>query len=122
MRTLRHAPARLVRLGLRCAPGAPTLCPPAVGGRAVPPTWRRRAQEGVIVGARRVRRYWIPVPGMATRHIDDDDLELYALERLVTDERAAPVGRHLLVCEECRERLAGWDGYIGAMREAIPFR
>ena len=32
---------------------------------------------------------------------------------------AAPVEEHLLVCEECRVRLAEWDGYIRAMREAM---
>jgi anti-sigma factor RsiW len=55
---------------------------------------------------------------MATGHIDDDRLELYALNRLPEPE-AAPVEEHLLVCEECRERLAGWDVYVVAMRGAM---
>ena len=47
----------------------------------------------------------------------DNDLELYALDRM--DEAAAPpVDEHLLVCEKCLARLAGWDAYVGAMREA----
>ena len=40
-----------------------------------------------------------------------------ALDRL-SDERAAPVQEHLLVCDECRGRLAAWDAYVGAMRRA----
>ena len=40
---------------------------------------------------------------MTTHHICDDDLEAYALDRLAD---AAPIEEHLLVCEECRERLA----------------
>ncbi len=55
---------------------------------------------------------------MATSHIHDDELELYALDRL-TEPQAAPVEEHLLICEECRVRLAGWDEYVGAMRAAM---
>ena len=55
---------------------------------------------------------------MDTRHISDDDLELHALGRLAEAD-AAPVEEHLLVCAECRTRLAGWDAYIGAIREAL---
>ncbi len=46
-------------------------------------------------------------------HIDDDDLERYALNRLDETE-AAPIEEHLLVCEECRKRLAEWDAYARA--------
>ena len=55
---------------------------------------------------------------MAPSHITDDDLELYALETL-PEPATAPVEGHLLVCEGCRERLAEWDGYTRAMREAM---
>ena len=55
---------------------------------------------------------------MAIPHITDDDLEPYALGRLA-EAQAAPVEEHLLVCEECRGRLAGWDGYPRAMRAAL---
>jgi anti-sigma factor RsiW len=55
---------------------------------------------------------------MAAPHIDEDDLELYALGRLA-QAQAAPVEEHLLVCETCRARLAEWDGYTRAMREAM---
>lgn len=55
---------------------------------------------------------------MAAAHIDDDALEAYSLGRL-GDAESAPVEEHLLVCAECRERLAGWDEYITAMRRAM---
>jgi hypothetical protein len=53
---------------------------------------------------------------MAIRHTSDDDLERYALDRLAD---AAPAEERLLVCEECRERLADWAAYVRAMREAM---
>lgn len=55
---------------------------------------------------------------MSPYHVEDDGLELYALGRL-TEADAAPVEEHLLVCEECRVRLAGWDEYVGAIRAAL---
>lgn len=54
---------------------------------------------------------------MAAIHIDDDALEAYSLGRLA-DADAAPVEEHLLVCAECRDRLAEWDEYVRAMRSA----
>jgi anti-sigma factor RsiW len=48
----------------------------------------------------------------------DDDLELYALDRMAEVD-AAPVEEHLLVCEECRARLVEWDEYVRAMRAAM---
>jgi anti-sigma factor RsiW len=55
---------------------------------------------------------------MAAPHITDEDLELYALDRLA-EAAAAPVEEHLLVCAECRDRLVEWDEYIRAMRAAM---
>lgn len=55
---------------------------------------------------------------MAAPHISDDDLELLALDRL-PESAAAPIEEHLLVCTQCRERLVGWDEYVGAMRAAL---
>lgn len=66
----------------------------------------------------RLARYWMAVPQMAIPHIDEDGLELYALGRLA-EAHAAPVEEHLLVCEECRQRLAEWDTYVAAMRAAM---
>jgi anti-sigma factor RsiW len=54
---------------------------------------------------------------MVSPHISDENLELLALDRL-PDAAAAPAEEHLLVCAECRERLAGWDEYVRAMRAA----
>jgi len=48
----------------------------------------------------------------------DDDLELYALARM-PESAAAVIEEHLLVCGNCRDRLAGWDEYIAAMRAAM---
>jgi predicted anti-sigma-YlaC factor YlaD len=45
---------------------------------------------------------------MATGQIAEDDLEADALDRLAEPD-AAPLEEHLLVCEDCRERLAGRD-------------
>lgn len=52
---------------------------------------------------------------MAHRHTDDD-LELHGPDLLAD---AAPIKDHLLVCEECRGRLAGWYGYVRAIRAAL---
>jgi hypothetical protein len=50
-------------------------------------------------------------------HIADELLERYSM-RAVSEEECAPLEEHLLICEECRERLVQWDGYIRAMRAA----
>ena len=55
---------------------------------------------------------------MSTSHITDHDLEMYALDRLADD---ALVEEHLLACEECRARLAGWDGTATNRRRRDPF-
>jgi len=55
---------------------------------------------------------------MSAAHIDDDALEAFSLGRLA-DGDVGPVEEHLLVCAECRHRLAGWDEYIVAMRKAL---
>lgn len=55
---------------------------------------------------------------MRCDYIEGDDLELYALDRLAEPD-AAPVEEHLLVCEECRERLTECNAYVRAMRGAL---
>ena len=59
--------------------------------------------------------------GILTRmgHIDEDDLEAYALDRL-PEEAAAPIEEHLLICEECQDRLLEWDEFLRAMLGALP--
>lgn len=59
----------------------------------------------------------MPASEMACLHISEDDLERYALGCL-PEAQEAPLEEHLLVCEECRDRLARWDEYVGAMRAA----
>jgi hypothetical protein len=68
----------------------------------------------------RYGRCWISASAMATHHISEDDLELYVTGRL-PEAHAALVEEHLFVCEECRERLAGRDAYVAAVRE-VPSR
>ena len=53
----------------------------------------------------------------ADRHIDEDEIEQYAMG--ATPEAAiAPFEEHLLICEPCQLRLAQADAYVSAMREA----
>jgi len=40
------------------------------------------------------------------------------LTRWIAEADVAPAEEHLLVCEERRQRLAAWDEYVKAMREA----
>jgi anti-sigma factor RsiW len=54
---------------------------------------------------------------MAAPHISDDDLELLALDRQ-PESAARPAEDHLLICAECRERLAGWDEWVRAIQSA----
>jgi anti-sigma factor RsiW len=54
----------------------------------------------------------------ADRHIDDDDLERYVLDQL-SEDAAAPIDEHLVVCQECQDRLAQTDQRVQAMRTAL---
>lgn len=55
---------------------------------------------------------------MGSPHIDDDSLEAYSLGRLTEDD-AARVEEHLLICAACCDRLTGWDEYLRAMKTAL---
>jgi hypothetical protein len=48
-------------------------------------------------------------------HIDEDDLELYALRRL-EPYKWATLEEHLLVCDLCCERLDRIEGYLALLR------
>lgn len=48
-------------------------------------------------------------------HISDDVLELYLMGRL-TEMEMAPLEEHLLICEDCRNRLEEAETYLAAMR------
>lgn len=48
-------------------------------------------------------------------HPSEDELEAYALRHL-TEEQVAAVETHLLVCEDCQQRLAELDSFIASMK------
>ena len=50
-------------------------------------------------------------------HFSEDQLELYAFNRMREPE-CAQLEEHLLVCGQCRSRLNEIDGYIAVMRAA----
>jgi hypothetical protein len=50
-------------------------------------------------------------------HIEDDELELYALGRLC-ESRVEAVEEHVLICENCQDRLAETEAYVQAVRAA----
>ena len=51
------------------------------------------------------------------RHINEDDLEEYALGRL-TGVQGTWLEDHLLVCPTCQDRLAEIDEYVRVMKAA----
>ena len=51
-------------------------------------------------------------------HVSDELLERYAINRTVESETAY-VEEHLIVCEECRERLVSLEQYTTAVRGAL---
>jgi len=53
----------------------------------------------------------------STGHIEEEDLESYSRRRL-SEESAARAERHLLICEDCRERLVEAEAYSTAMKYA----
>jgi hypothetical protein len=57
-------------------------------------------------------------PGETRMHESDDQLELYALDRLYNSDLVR-VENHLIVCEECRERLEQTAAFAFAVREAL---
>jgi hypothetical protein len=54
-------------------------------------------------------------------HGTDDQLELYALDRLA-DAELPQLESHLMICEVCREKLDEIGDFALAMREAAPAR
>jgi hypothetical protein len=57
----------------------------------------------------------------AMPHISDDALELCLMGRL-TETEVAPLDEHLLICEECRNRVQETETYIAAMRALLERR
>jgi hypothetical protein len=52
-------------------------------------------------------------------HVDEETLDRYALGKL-SEDGAAPVEEHLLVCHACQDRLDAADTFIAAFRDAAP--
>jgi hypothetical protein len=50
-------------------------------------------------------------------HIGEDDLEQYAM-RTIPESACATLEEHLLICEDCRDRLEATDEYVAAIRAA----
>ena len=69
---------------------------------------RRRSSPTAILSS---------MPG-ADRHIDDDDLERYVLDQL-SEDNAAAIEEHLLICEQCQDQLAQVDQRVQAMRASL---
>jgi hypothetical protein len=51
------------------------------------------------------------------KHISEDDLERYAMQRIPGTE-SGPLEEHLLICLECRDRLQSAIDFVTAMRSA----
>jgi hypothetical protein len=51
------------------------------------------------------------------RHLEDSAVESYAM-RSLPDPSAAEVEQHLLICQDCRDRVAETDAYFRAIRMA----
>lgn len=54
----------------------------------------------------------------AQRHGTDDQLELYALDRLA-DSESIRVEEHLITCGTCRRRFDEIEAWAAGMREAL---
>jgi len=54
----------------------------------------------------------------ATRHIDQEDLALFAMQ-LLSAEEAAPIAAHLEQCDECRLQLAGIQGDLALYAHSV---
>ncbi len=55
---------------------------------------------------------------MYVSHINDEVLELFALNRL-PDDRLPAVEEHILICEECRERLHTVDVFLSTLKTTL---
>ena len=51
------------------------------------------------------------------RHLEDGAIEGYAMSSL-SEDAAAEVEMHLLICDTCRGRVSEGDGYVRAMKSA----
>ncbi len=51
------------------------------------------------------------------RHIEEDDLDRFSMGTM-SEEEAMPFEEHLLMCAECRQRVASSDEFVAAVRSA----
>jgi hypothetical protein len=54
----------------------------------------------------------------AIQHLNEDTLELIALNRLPEPNLAA-AEEHILICEKCRRALTEMDQYVATMRTGL---
>ena len=54
----------------------------------------------------------------AMPHISDDSFDHYAMGRLAESDMSV-VEEHLLICQECQDRMKATDTYLKAMRSAM---
>jgi anti-sigma factor RsiW len=59
-----------------------------------------------------------PIRDSFRDHISDDLLEACAVGRLAEADRAY-VEEHLLVCEQCRERLVAMESFVSELKTAL---
>jgi anti-sigma factor RsiW len=52
------------------------------------------------------------------RHPDEEALESYVMGKTRGAKRAR-IEEHLLVCEECQDRVAELEAFVGAIRDAV---
>jgi len=57
------------------------------------------------------------MPGSRSRHFDEEAAEKYSMGKL-SSRKTAEIEEHLLICQSCRQRAAGADVYVAAMRQA----
>lgn len=51
-------------------------------------------------------------------HLEDEELEAYALGRFASEEEAEAIEEHLLCCAYCQTRQEKMDGFVQAMQSA----
>ncbi|MCU1326440.1 MAG: hypothetical protein JWN34_1810 [Bryobacterales bacterium] len=54
---------------------------------------------------------------MSSPHLDDDVLDALAMKRLYQEAESAAID-HLLVCQQCRDRLEEAEEFIATLRAA----
>ena len=53
------------------------------------------------------------------KHISEEDLELYCLDRIKDEERLAPIEEHLLICHSCIGRAEAMQRVVDTIRLSL---